>query len=46
MISAFTAKNNDNMYAIYMASIMRTIIAYHNLINNIISNKEAEKLNA
>ncbi|CAD8126544.1 unnamed protein product [Paramecium sonneborni] len=34
VVSAFTTKNNDNMLTIYLASLMRSIIAYHNLINN------------
>ncbi|CAD8126776.1 unnamed protein product [Paramecium sonneborni] len=34
VVQAFTTKNNDNMLTIYLASLMRSIIAYHNLINN------------
>ena len=40
MVQAFTTKNNDNMFGVYVATLIRSIVAYHNLINNVIQNKE------
>ena len=31
---AFAVKTNDMMMAVYIASLVRTVIALHNLINN------------
>jgi 26S proteasome regulatory subunit N8 len=41
----FTTKNNDDMNAVYIATLVRSVIALHNLINNQISNREQEKAN-
>lgn len=40
---AFAMKTNDQMLVIYMASVVRSVIALHNLIGNKIANREAEK---
>merc|ERR1711997_153809 len=37
---------NDQMLVIYAASLIRSIIALHNLINNKLTNKEAERKEA
>lgn len=42
MIKAFAVKNNDMMMVIYVSSLIRSVIALHNLINNKIENKDAE----
>lgn len=34
---------NDQMLVMYIASLIRSVIALHNLINNKLANKEAEK---
>jgi len=34
---------NDQMLVMYIASVIRSVIALHNLINNKLANKEAEK---
>ena len=36
-------KTNDQMLAVYLASLVRSVIALHNLINNKIANRDAEK---
>lgn len=36
-------KTNDQMLVVYLASLVRSVIALHNLINNKISNRDAEK---
>ena len=41
---AFAVKTNDQMLIIYVTSIVRSVIALHNLIGNKVSNREAEKL--
>lgn len=43
MVRSLTIKNNDNTLVLYLCSIIRTIIALHNLINNKIHNREVEK---
>mmetsp|Transcript_15403 Transcript_15403/g.17761 ORF Transcript_15403/g.17761 Transcript_15403/m.17761 type:complete len:325 (+) Transcript_15403:48-1022(+) len=43
---ALLTKNNDHNFVLYISSIIRSIVALHNLINNKLQNKEAEKLNA
>ncbi|CAN0879767.1 26S proteasome non-ATPase regulatory subunit 7 homolog A [Linum grandiflorum] len=43
LIKAFSVKTNDMMLVIYLSSVIRSVIALHNLINNKISNKEHEK---
>ena len=45
MTKAFFVKNNDNIFVLYICSIIRSMISLHNLINNKIQNKEAEKVN-
>ena len=40
---AFAVKTNDQMLVIYVASIVRSVIALHNLIGNKVANREAEK---
>merc|ERR1711934_70599 len=42
MVKAFSVKTNDMMVIIYVASMIRSVIALHNVINNKIENKEAE----
>lgn len=42
MIKAFAVKTNDMMMVIYVSSLIRSVIALHNLINNKIENKDAE----
>jgi len=34
MVRSLTIKNNDNTFVIYVCSIIRSIIALHNLIDN------------
>ena len=36
-------KTNDEMLVVYLASLVRSVVALHNLINNKITNREAEK---
>jgi len=43
LIKAFAVKTNDMMLAIYLSSIIRTIVALHNLVNNKLVNKEKER---
>ena len=42
-VKATSVKTNDQMLVIYTASIVRVIIALHNLINNKVSNRDAER---
>ena len=42
MIKSFAAKNNDMMFVLYVCSLSKSIIALHSLINNKLSNREAE----
>lgn len=42
MIKAFSIKSNDNMYLIYVASLIKSVVSLHSLINNKINNKETE----
>ena len=39
----FQVNTNDQMLVMYIASLIRSVIALHNLINNKLTNKEAEK---
>lgn len=39
----FYVKNNDQLLVVYLASLVRSIIALHNLINNKLTNKDAEE---
>lgn len=41
--TSFAVKTNDQMLIIYLASLIRSVIALHNLISNKIANREAEK---
>jgi len=43
LVKAFAVKTNDMMLAIYLSSIIRAIIALHNLVNNKLVNKEKER---
>lgn len=36
-------KTNDQMLVVYLASLVRSIIALHNLINNKLTNRDAEE---
>lgn len=36
-------KTNDQMLVVYLASMVRSIVALHNLINNKITNRDAEE---
>ncbi|KAL3281006.1 hypothetical protein HHI36_004230 [Cryptolaemus montrouzieri] len=40
---SFYVKNNDQMLVVYLAALVRSIIALHNLINNKLTNKDAKK---
>lgn len=40
---AFYLKTNDQMLVVYLASLIRSVVALHNLINNKIANRDAEK---
>ena len=43
LIKAFAVKTNDMTLAIYLGSIIRSVIALHNLIDNRLANKEKER---
>ncbi|KAL2321911.1 hypothetical protein Fmac_026290 [Flemingia macrophylla] len=43
LIKAFAVKTNDMMLVIYLSSLIRSVIALHNLINNKMLNKEDER---
>lgn len=43
LVESFTVKSNDMMVVMYLASLVRSIIAIHNLITNKVVNKETEK---
>ena len=42
-VKSFLVKTNDQMLVIYVASMIRSAIALHNLINNKLQNKDFEK---
>nr|CAG4645637.1 EOG090X08WI [Lynceus sp. MCZ IZ 141354] len=42
-VKSMHIKTNDQMLAIYLASMTRSVIALHNLINNKLTNRDAEK---
>ncbi|XP_039070374.1 26S proteasome non-ATPase regulatory subunit 7 homolog B-like isoform X3 [Hibiscus syriacus] len=44
LIKAFAVKTNDMMLVIYLSSLIRSVIALHNLINNKMRNEEHEKV--
>ena len=41
-VRSFSVKSNDYMHVIYVASLIKTVIGLHNLINNRINNREIE----
>merc|ERR1712018_469108 len=45
-VKSINVNTNDQMLVIYAASLIRSIIALHNLINNKLTNKEAERKEA
>merc|ERR1711981_868145 len=45
-VKSMNTNTNDQMLVIYAASLIRSIIALHNLINNKLTNKEAEGTSA
>lgn len=42
-VKAFAVKTNDMMLVIYLSSLIRSVLALHNLISNKVVNKEAER---
>lgn len=44
-VRSFSVKTNDYMHIIYVASLIRSVISLHNLINNKIHGKEIETEN-
>ena len=42
-VRSLTVKTNDQMLVVYVASLIRAVIALHNLINNKVANRDAEK---
>eukprot|EP00012_Vannella_robusta_P005482 CAMPEP_0206197648 /NCGR_PEP_ID=MMETSP0166-20121206/9174_1 /ASSEMBLY_ACC=CAM_ASM_000260 /TAXON_ID=95228 /ORGANISM="Vannella robusta, Strain DIVA3 518/3/11/1/6" /LENGTH=247 /DNA_ID=CAMNT_0053615365 /DNA_START=273 /DNA_END=1012 /DNA_ORIENTATION=+ len=42
IVRSFSVKTNDMMLVIYLSSVIRSVIALHNLINNKIANRDAE----
>ncbi|KAJ3114577.1 proteasome regulatory particle subunit [Phlyctochytrium bullatum] len=42
-VRAFAVKSNDELLVIYLSSLIRAVIALHNLITNKITNREAER---
>ena len=42
-VKALYVKTNDQMLVVYASSLCRSIIALHNLINNKLANRDAEK---
>ncbi|XP_064640117.1 26S proteasome non-ATPase regulatory subunit 7-like [Lineus longissimus] len=42
-VKAVYVKTNDQMLVVYLASLIRSVIALHNLINNKIQNRDTEK---
>lgn len=42
-VKAAYVKTNDQMLVVYLASLVRSVIALHNLINNKITNRDSEK---
>lgn len=43
LVKAFAVKTNDMMLAMYLSSIIRSVLALHNLINNKLYNKEKQR---
>ncbi len=42
IIRAFSIKTNDQFLVVYLSSLIRAVIALHNLIDNKLENKEEE----
>ena len=42
-VKSLTIKTNDQMLVVYVASLIRAVIALHNLINNKVANRDAER---
>ncbi|KAH9362194.1 hypothetical protein HPB48_002172 [Haemaphysalis longicornis] len=42
-VKSLYVKTNDQMLVVYLASLVRSVVALHNLINNKITNRDAEK---
>lgn len=42
-IKSLSVKTNDQMLVVYVASLVRAVIALHNLINNKVANRDAER---
>ena len=42
-MTAFAVKTNDQLLLVYLASLIRSVLALHNLIGNKVSNSEAER---
>jgi 26S proteasome regulatory subunit N8 len=42
MVSSFSTKTNDQLLLIYLSSLIRAVIALHNLIDNKIDNLKGE----
>ncbi|CAG9771959.1 unnamed protein product [Ceutorhynchus assimilis] len=40
---SFYVRNNDQMLVVYLSTLVRSIVALHNLINNKLTNKDAEE---
>lgn len=43
LVKSLYVKTNDQMLVVYLASLVRSVIALHNLINNKLANTDAEK---
>lgn len=41
--TAFAVKTNDQLLLVYLASLIRSVLALHNLIGNKITNNDAER---
>lgn len=46
LVKSLYVKTNDQMLVVYLASMIRSVIALHNLIDNKLSNQEVEKKEA
>lgn len=42
VVKAFAVKTNDNMLTVYLSSLIRSILALHDLINNKLENRQLE----
>jgi 26S proteasome regulatory subunit N8 len=43
IVRAFSVKTNDQMLVLYLSSLIRAVVALHNLINNKLANRDAER---